>query len=310
MLLVVFGAGASFDSVHHLPAPGPPSEGLLYWQERPPLANQLFDTRGIFVELMARFKECQALVPMLRQSGTSVEKKLAEFQEQAKTFPPAHRELAAVHYYLHFAVWTCQNQWYTRHRGVTNFRTLLREIERWRYEAKEQVCFVTFNYDTMLEEAIGPVLQLEVRDMDSYYTWENYSLFKLHGSVNWGRIVDGLSAGGGSPVRFYQHLINTVNPDNSCVTEEYMLCDIEMHPLQDPRVVLYPALSIPVEKKDEFSCPRTHVTALEAILPRVTKMITIGWRATEAEFLTRLHLSTTVPVPGIRRPVDLLEPIS
>ena len=86
MLLVVFGAGSSFDSVPQLP-PGPPIEGMAHWQELPPLANQLFDTRQIFVELMEKFKDFQPLVPILRQSGSSVEKKLAEFQEQAKNVP-------------------------------------------------------------------------------------------------------------------------------------------------------------------------------------------------------------------------------
>ena len=41
-------------------------------------------------------------------------------------------------------------------------------------------------------------------------------------------------------------------------------------------IVLHPALSIPVERKDEFSCPAKHVRALEALLPKVTKIITIG----------------------------------
>jgi len=60
-----------------------------------------------------------------------------------------------------------------------------------------------------------------------------------------------------------------------------MLCERDMRPTPDSAVVLFPALSIPVEKNDEFSCPTEHVKALEGLLPRVTKMITIGWRATE-----------------------------
>jgi hypothetical protein len=79
-----------------------------------------------------------------------------------------------------------------------------------------------------------------------------------------------------------------------------------MRPNPDIGVVLYPALSIPVENKDGFSCPPGHVTALEKLLPKVTKMITIGWRATEAEFLSRLLASRLVKVAGIPRPVELL----
>jgi hypothetical protein len=261
VLLLLFGAVSSFDSVPHLPASGPPVEGMANWQERPPLANQLFDTRPIFVDLMERFRDCQAIVPILRQSGTSIEKRLAEFQEQAKTFPLAHRELAAIHYYLHFALWTCQDRWRTKHRGITNFATLLREIERWRYEVKEQVCFVTFNYDTMLEEAMGQVLRLNVQDMDSYHKWANYSLFKLHGSVNWGRVVEdvGISRRSGEPIPPDQKLIDMSISNSFAITGRYHLCGIDMRPNPDDGVVLYPALSIPVENKDTFSCPSGHV---------------------------------------------------
>ncbi len=69
---------------------------------------------------------------------------------------------------------------------------------------------------------------------------------------------------------------------------------------------MYPAISIPVEKKDEFSCPTGHVEALEQTLPHATKMITIGWRATEVEFLVRLLVSRTVPVAGIPQPLEVL----
>src|SRR5712675_1886097 len=124
---------------------GPLTPKTPYWEDRPPLANQLFDSRPIYVDWMEQCRDCQALVPLLWQPGTSIEKKLAEFQEQAKTYPPAYRELNAIRFYLRSALWDCQDRWRSRHRGITNFTTLLREIERWRFEKSERVCFVTFN---------------------------------------------------------------------------------------------------------------------------------------------------------------------
>lgn len=53
--------------------------------------------------------------------------------------------------------------------------------------------------------------------------------------------------------------------------------------------LLFPAISIPVEQKDEFSCPETHVRTLEQRLEEVDKIITVGWRATERDFLRMLH---------------------
>ncbi|MGO9865731.1 MAG: hypothetical protein ACLPLR_19165 [Terriglobales bacterium] len=255
---------------------------------------------------MESFPYCQPLIPLLRKPGVAVEQELAKIQAEADGYPERHRQLAAIRYYIRRALWECQNRWQQVHHGITNYLTLLDEIERWRLEKKEYVCFVTFNYDLMLEEAMGRVLRLEIRDMDSYHKWENYSLFKLHGSVNWGRVVEGLSSEGGSPVRFYQHLIDTVNPTNPSVTQRYMRCDKDMRPEPDTGVVLFPALSIPVEKKDEFSCPRAHVKALKEMLPEVTKMITIGWRATEEEFLKMLQASRSVVIAGIRQPLELL----
>jgi hypothetical protein len=304
VLLVVFGAGSSFDSVPHLPAP-PRSHTEQHWQERPPLANQLFDTRTIFVELMEQFKDCQPLVPLLRQPGISIEKKLAEFQAQSSTFPQAHRELNAIRFYLHFALWDCQDRWRTKHRGITNFAVLLREIERWRFEKKEQVCFVTFNYDTMLEEAMSHFLRLHVGTIGSYITLPDYALFKLHGSINWGLEVDGIAHPGNNVPYPYQNLIQMVTPGSHFLTKKYRICDRVMSSMPD-RVVLFPALSIPVEKKDEFSCPPEHIIALEGLLPRVTKIITIGWRATEAEFLQRLKFSRQMPYDNIPAAMKLM----
>jgi hypothetical protein len=45
---------------------------------------------------------------------------------------------------------------------------------------------------------------------------------------------------------------------------------------------------------------------LEGLLPRVTKIITIGWRATEAEFLRMLKFSRQMPYAGIRNAMSLL----
>ena len=253
---------------------------------------------------MEQFKDCQAIVPFLRQPGVSIEKKLAEFQEQARSYPSGYRELNAVRYYLRFALWNCQELWRSRHRGITNFVTFLREIERWRVEKKEQACLVTFNYDTILEEAMSQVLRLAVRDMDSYITWKDYSLFKLHGSVNWGLEVDGVTHPGNAVPYPYQELIDAV-PDRCHVTKRYRLCVKAMWPTDD-RVVLFPALSIPVENKDEFSCPSAHVAALGRLLPIATMVITVGWRATEVDFLEMLRASRSAPVSGIRPTLKIL----
>jgi hypothetical protein len=295
VLLVIFGAGASYDSVPHLPPPGNPvARQLPHEDDRPPLANELFENREHFVEAMQRFQPCMAIVPFLRKKGVAVEEELARLQLQAKTFPRAHQELAAIRYYLHFALWECQKRWSERHRGITNYATFLREVERWRFEGSQRVCFVTFNYDTMLEQAMEQVLGYQFDDFSRYVSRETYSLIKLHGSISWGWEIDALRK-----PRNPNEVINAAA--DLKLSEQHRR--VSRHPmLFDDGSVGFPAISIPVHKKDEFACPREHVEALARLLPNVTKIITIGWRASEEKFLAML----TARLTGLKRNLDLL----
>ena len=52
--------------------------------------------------------------------------------------------------------------------------------------------------------------------------------------------------------------------------------------------LLSPALAIPVEAKQEYECPDDHLQALKSCLPKITKLLVIGWRASEDRFLDLL----------------------
>lgn len=52
---------------------------------------------------------------------------------------------------------------------------------------------------------------------------------------------------------------------------------------------MFPAIAIPVEKKRGFECPHHLLDELISLLPQVTKILVIGWRATEAHFLYLLR---------------------
>jgi hypothetical protein len=288
MLMVIFGAGASYDSVSHCP----PS---VHRDSRPPLADHLFDTRDYFEQALGSYGDAfKWILPVLRDPKVNVEQELARYQSQAPNFPPAYQELAAIRHYLRFALWKCTDAWRVYHRGATNYGALLREIERWRYETKEQqVCLVTFNYDTMLEEAMAaPHLEFRITDLADYISRDQYIVIKLHGSINWAREI------------------NTPLPENTTphdlvreaarleISDRYRLIDSPGTVTQDG-YVLYPAISIPVERKDEFSCPIEHVQALKRVLPNVTKIVTVGWRATELDFLQLLASTLRSKEPSL-----------
>ena len=70
----------------------------------------------------------------------------------------------------------------------------------------------------------------------------------------------------------------------------------------DDGTVGLPALAIPVEKKSEFMCPPAHLEMLANLLASVTKIIAIGWRATEQHFLDMLKNRML----GLKGDIDLM----
>lgn len=286
MLLVIFGAGASYDSVLHRPVGG-------YEEFRPPLANQLFDNRAAFVAAMGNYADCKPLVNLLR-GDVRVEQKLAKFEEEAKTFPPRRRQLAAIRYYLHEMLWKCEDRWAIEHRDITNHATFLDAVERWRFEKREKVCVVTFNYDRMIERAMEQGLKFLFDHFGRYIQDERYTLIKLHGSVDWGHPVQVPAA-----PRTPQQVLDET--DSLQVSEQFMKVSAIPMKLIDGTVG-FPALAIPVENKSEFVCPPEHLTALANVIPQVTKIISIGWRATEQKFLNMLRS----PLTGLEGSADLM----
>ena len=295
MLLVIFGAGASFDSVPQWKNRSGPCEA-----HRPPLAKDLFEDRAPFVSVMDRYPACKPVVPLLRTS-TPIEEQLAAFEEQARQYPQRHSQLTAIRYYLHDMLWECQSVWRQRNSGITNFATFIDAIERWRLRSGEPVCLVTFNYDTMLEDAMSQTLGITFDNFGKYIL-NYYKLIRLHGSLDWGHVVvmgknptnpndiiraardGGIGGGLGFQVLPEFRKLNGASLDG-----------------MDGQILL-PALAIPVEKKRAFECPPEHLQALANGLREVTKIIAIGWRAMEQHFLEMLRERLT----GLKGDVDLM----
>jgi hypothetical protein len=298
VLLVVFGAGASFDSVPEFPA-----SGGKYMDVRPPLANNLFDTRAIFRLPMLRYPACKAVIPDLRDLGNvTVEQVLTTLQNHANDDPMARQQLAAIRYYLHDALLKCEQEWEQVHGGITNHKTLLNRIQRWRRESNEPVVIVTFNYDRMIENAMteyfSPRFPFAFKTgFDDYIGEPDYKLIKLHGSVNWAhRVIHppismAETTGGGA----YDKVIRAGELQ---VSETFHITTGEGTMFDDQGGVLYPAIAIPVVDKKDFECPKEQVEALTQALPQVTRILTIGWRGTEQNFVELLHKHTH-PLPYI-----------
>ena len=254
MLMVIFGAGASYDSIPTYP----PNISHIH---RMPLANQLFDNRGDFADAMQRFPKCLPIIPYLRKPGISIERELQSLQAEAKEYPERNRQLAAIRYYLQFMLWECEYNWNQVAKGITNQATLLDQIERWR-KADEQVCLVTFNYDQMLEDALRKTIGMKIQTFPDYIGHNHYKLFKLHGSVNWSREVetslDNIQSKNGWAIA--HELIDRVNEIR--VSPKYQM--VTERPVgANGTTALFPAIAIPVEDKLEYECPEEHLVMTE-----------------------------------------------
>jgi hypothetical protein len=283
MLMVIFGAGASYDSLpaHHPLSGQPPLESRL------PLAKDLFQNRKMFVDVMEEFPVCQTIIPMLRVQERPVERVLEELQTEGDDHPVRFQQLAAIRFYLQVMIRKCQESFLHEGRGITNYKTLVDQIERWRKKYK-RVCFVTFNYDTMLEDAL-PTIGRRIRHPSEYIEHDDYKIFKLHGSISWARNVISVVPGAESmPAEdIARELIERAATLD--VGQDYCLIDrpLNVRPAT-PSGPLFPAIAIPLETKRSFECPDEHLAALKECIPEVTKVLAIGWRGAEDHFLKML----------------------
>ncbi len=303
--MVVFGAGASHDSsaIRQLGDP---------FGNRPPLANSLFEDRKEFYTSRGAFPQIQALIPQLIPHGTrSLERTLQKFSDQAGGDPVRKQQLLAIRYYLQSLFRSIVPAWLGEIGDFTNYDSLLEQIRHIR-KGPEPVCLVTFNYDTLLERALSKQFGMSFEVLDDYICRPDHKVFKLHGSQNWGRCVEshptmlfqGNRDPNGRPELMIQH-VERIGVSN--VFEVYDTAERSGH---FSGVPLYPAVAIPVTSKNDstFECPTQHLGELAQLIPKVTKLLTIGWRGEEQHFLGMLSkLRAGVAVAAVAESVSAAE---
>ncbi len=256
MLMVIFGAGASYDSCPTYPPGTVVRAGdEVNHYHRPPLAIELFEDRPVFAEAIESFPECQPIVPRLRSlRGETLEAALEELQAKAESYARGVRQLAAVRYYLQYVIRASEIGWRKVARGVTNYKTLLNEIER-THEGDEPVCLVTFNYDTLLEDALLD-FDLSIEALSDYTRKHQfYRLFKLHGSVNWAREVE-TELHVQNPGHAWSIVSEVIaHATEIRISENYVLTGGDRPVGAVNGKPCFPAIAIPVEKKRSFECP-------------------------------------------------------
>jgi len=293
MLMVVFGAGASYDSFPSVPAPSPPPE-FQDFETRPPLASQLFANRDFFRDIARQYPKCLPLIADLEprtRSGSSIEEVLEQYQAQADR--ETQSQLWAIRYYLRTVIHQCENRWNLHTRGVSNYSSLFNQARRFGH-----VLFVTFNYDTLLERSLT-AFDIRFPSLGDYITDPKCTLFKLHGSIDWTYWIQKRSTNIRKNELTPDELIREAPP----IGPTTLVRKAGETPEEAEREIYFqaPALAIPVVSKSEFVCPDFHLNALRTLLPQITHIAAIGWRASERHFLAMLgeYLSKSINITAI-----------
>jgi hypothetical protein len=314
MLVVIFGAGASYDSLTkaqlHSPVGG--VEELWVAESRPPLANQLFDTRGrpAFRDATSAFP---LVTPALMQAmadvaaGTTIEEAMTELQERGRTSARGRAQLMAIRFYLQRVLTVVPSAWEQQANGETAYVGTLDQLERWSGETGEPFCLITFNYDLLLEEARSRVFGAGAHTMhiDNYVAdGPPPAIYKPHGSVNWGRRIPWASGGhsGDDARRVICEMeldatehgpIDVRRPADAVIDGTFRSSDGG----QIQPTAWLPAIAIPVEAKPGLVMPDGHLAALKRDLFSASAVVAIGWRAREAHFLDVLRDNMQGDIP-------------
>jgi hypothetical protein len=299
MLMVIFGAGASYDSAPDFSPPQPqagqqnfgPPPPLPNPREvwRPPLTPQLFlDSNNEFGDIVRTYPKLLPILPQLRRpsSGRTVEEELEARQAEANGDPERTRQLFSVRYYLHDLLLKVSDEWLKHTSGVTNYVTLLDQI-RHLNTSGDPVCLVTFNYDLLLDRALLSFDYKQTNpENEALLAHPIFKLLKPHGSVDWARYIE-------APPNTRLSIEQVIEQANTLkLTNTYIRANAthsaSIHGFERP---IAPAIAVPVQTKteDTFEWPRSHLAALEQLLPSVTKILIIGWQAKEAHFLKLLR---------------------
>lgn len=291
MLLVIFGAGASYDSTYDRRLALFPVEEFPW---RPPLANELFE-RPVFREKLREYRHNRALLTRFSPmpAGKTIEGIMDEVASEADRVPIRRSQLAALRFYLRDLIWVCGRTWLAQSNGTTNYYNVLDQLSTWRAETDEPVCLTTFNYDLLLEDALA-TYDRTLDKIDNYIINPdgdtNWYVIKPHGSVNWARLVN-------TPIdrQDVDTLIRSAERGLD-ISENYVIAgpydatwsNGHMH---------FPAIALPVESYKEFELPPKHLGRLRQCLRDARHIVTIGWRATEKPFL-QLMSQQLQPMPG------------
>lgn len=281
--MVIFGAGASYDSDPERPAGEAPRTGVPGVAHRPPLAADLVAHR--YGSIANEYPASVAVIDYVRQRlgggpEDTLETLLAQYAERAENSTAARQSLIAFRFYLCQLITDMSRQWVEEANGHTVYLTLLNNLLEWQEETAQRVQLVTFNYDTLLEDAAKRVLpDWDFDDMGAYVQRVDWGLLKLHGSINWSRVLEHPPSQGSAMNTSRAISAAAQFADTSLPLTMRNATTVQMD--AGPQVYL-PGIAVPMANKTAFECESVQVEAFRSTIPEIEHLLICGWRGAEA----------------------------
>lgn len=283
MKLVILGAGASFDHINYYYGDEPD----LSW--RPPLANEIFDARLNFRNIIQTYPGSNALM-----SELNVVSDIEEYFQNRWNFVQNNRadelltNLINVQYFMSHLFYEISIQ--NRFIGNSNYDILVQHAYEYSVTKKEDVAFVNFNYDLFMEDSLCKTYSNKetpyFTEIDEYIK-NPIKLFKMHGSCNWFKPIK-IDASGEFNMDIANHLYEkkhtyaTINKLKE--SKHVILTNPTYRNNPSEKCSYFPEILVPFKDKDEFVLPDSHLEKLKQILPKVTDIMIIGWKGSEDMF--------------------------
>jgi hypothetical protein len=307
--LFIFGAGASSFCCF-----GDEAKRLKQFDWRPPLATELFDRR--FDSVLEKYPGAEMLIPDFESKGKDIEAAMEiRWKKIRDHYSP--EELARyinTQFYLRDLTECFSVETKKSFRRENLYRVL---ADRLSGIAKQRpdvgYSLVTFNYDTLLDDALSEYCGMNLSYMNGYVPLNDqpFMLLKPHGSWNWGWPLPVVKRTAGWAAELYQQevplsqiyfeILGDLNSmvyrgswGNNRALNKYGLGKHEVHRgrLQvfppESSQPYFPALLVPLQDKDEFLMPYWHDHHLKIAFEEAEVAFLIGWKGGEDLFMRQL----------------------
>ncbi|MBI2767146.1 MAG: SIR2 family protein [Chloroflexi bacterium] len=290
-MVVLMGAGASHDVANYTFQPRP--------EFRPPLATGLFQTEA-FWNIAKTYVGMNTMWSLLaaettENSAFALEERLSQLLNHHNVY--MRRAFKAIPLYLRDLLSACSLQY------VPHPETYARLVVGLIADHPHQVDFLTLNYDTLLEQALSAFTQHAFNAFEHYISSPEFSIVKLHGSINWWGAMAIRGSQPPNPTGWWAASLDALDlrnwvpePDDSAVMEVPGPAQYFVATLRDERVAaMYPLITAPLIEKTalSFRCPPPHVDRARQALEQCDKVLIIGCSGWDSHVLELMNTTLT-----------------